>query len=89
MVPRAIFRDPFRGGDNILVMTDTYKPPKLMSDGFVTPMVPLPTNTRAACAEIMERFKDAEPWFGIEQVWNNIMSAPTGKKAPLGIKNRK
>ena len=24
IVPKAIFKDPFRGGDNILVLTDTY-----------------------------------------------------------------
>ena len=33
--PRAIFKDPFRGGDNILVLTDTYTPGG----------TPLPTNS--------------------------------------------
>jgi glutamine synthetase len=28
LIPRAIYRDPFRGGDNILVMCDAYEPPK-------------------------------------------------------------
>lgn len=55
--PQAIFPDPFRGGDNILVMCDTYTP-----DGE-----PLPTNTRYDAAKIMEKAKDHEPWFGIEQ----------------------
>jgi hypothetical protein len=27
LVPRAIFKDPFRGGENILVMADCYEPP--------------------------------------------------------------
>lgn len=54
---RAIFKDPFRGGENILVMCDTYEP-----NG-----TPLPTNTRAPAAAIMEKAKDFEPWFGIEQ----------------------
>jgi glutamine synthetase len=54
---RAIFKDPFRGGDNILVMCDTYEP-----NG-----TPLPTNTRAPANTILEKAKDQEPWFGIEQ----------------------
>lgn len=68
LVPRAIFRDPFRGGDNILVMCDTYEPPRMLPDGTMTPMKAIPTNTRAACAEVMEKAKEHEPWFGIEQV---------------------
>ena len=55
--PQAIFRDPFSGGDAILVMCDCYKP-----DG--TPIV---QNTRVACMEAMEAAKDEEPWFGCEQ----------------------
>jgi hypothetical protein len=35
LVPRAIFRDPFRGGDNILVMCDCYEPPRVKPDGTV------------------------------------------------------
>jgi glutamine synthetase len=30
-------------------------------------MTPHPTNTRAALAEVAEKFKDQDPWFGIEQ----------------------
>lgn len=55
--PRAIFRDPFRRGDNIVVLCDCYKPD----------MTPVPSNTRAPCAEAMEKVKEHVPWFGIEQ----------------------
>ena len=59
--PRAIFKDPFRGGDNILVMTDAYTPAG----------VPLPTNTRAPAADIFDKYEkagnDKDPWFGLEQ----------------------
>lgn len=68
LVPRAIFKDPFRGGNNILVMCDCYEPPRLLPDGTVTPLIAIPTNTRAAYAEVCEKVKDHEPWFGIEQV---------------------
>lgn len=66
LIPRAIFKDPFRKGDNIIVMCDTYEPPKVGSDGKLLPPKPLTTNTRFACAEAMEKAKAHVPWFGIE-----------------------
>ena len=58
LMPRAIYKDPFRGGDNILVMCDTYEPPRVKDDNSVSDPVPLPTNTRHACAAAMEKAKD-------------------------------
>jgi glutamine synthetase len=55
--PAAIFRDPFRKGQNILVMCECIYP-----DGK-----PVETNHRAHAAEIFEKVKDHHPWFGIEQ----------------------
>lgn len=55
--PRAIYRDPFRRGDNIIVIADTYTP-----DGK-----PHATNYRAKAAELSEKFKGHHTWFGIEQ----------------------
>ena len=55
--PQAVYPDPFRGGNNILVMCDCYKPD----------MTPIKNNTRKRCAELMEKTKDLVPWFGIEQ----------------------
>jgi len=55
--PVAVFKDPFRGGDNILVMTDTYTPGG----------TPLPTNTRAPAAAAFEKRPGLDPWFGLEQ----------------------
>lgn len=68
---RAIFRDPFRLGNNILVMCDTYSP---------LDSKPIPTNTRAACVEVMEKAKSQKPWFGIEQEYTLF----TTEKHPLG-----
>ncbi len=64
LVARAVYKDPFRGGDNVLVLCDTYEPPRTKPDGTVVPMKPLPTNTRCACNEAMDKAKGEEPWFG-------------------------
>ncbi|CAN6481767.1 unnamed protein product [Victoria cruziana] len=57
--PQAIFKDPFRRGNNILVMCDTYTP---QGD-------PIPTNKRHAAAKIFNHpdVLAEEPWYGIEQ----------------------
>lgn len=57
LYPVAIYKDPFRRGNNILVMCETYKYDKS----------PLGTNHRKNCAETAQKCKDEEPWFGIEQ----------------------
>merc|ERR1719502_2152940 len=69
--PRAIFKDPFRGGDNILVLTDTYTPGG----------TPLPTNTRAPAVEIFEGSDKEDPWFGLEQEYTLFN---LDKVTPLG-----
>jgi len=58
LLPQAFYPDPFRGGNHILVICDTYTPAG----------EPLPTNTRHDCAKQMEAAKESIPWFGIEQV---------------------
>jgi glutamine synthetase len=55
--PVAIFPDPFRGGDNILVLTECYN-----SDGS-----PNKFNYRHECNKLMEANKEHKPWFGLEQ----------------------
>ncbi|KAA0185156.1 Glutamine synthetase 2 cytoplasmic [Fasciolopsis buskii] len=55
--PCAMFRDPFRRGKNKLVLCETY----------TYDMKPHVTNHRRICAELMERAKEHQPWFGIEQ----------------------
>lgn len=57
IIPRALYLDPFRGGNNVLVLTDTYD-----NKGD-----PIQTNTRFAANLIMESGKKEIPWFGIEQ----------------------
>jgi len=55
--PVAIYKDPFRGGDNIIVLASTYN-----SDG-----TPNKTNYRHNAAKTMELAKEHVPWFGLEQ----------------------
>ncbi|CAL1387839.1 unnamed protein product [Linum trigynum] len=72
LYPQAIFKDPFRKGNNILVMCDTYTPAG----------EPIPTNKRAAAAKIFSH-PDVEaevPWYGIEQEYTLL----TRSKWPLG-----
>ena len=57
MKPVAIYPDPFLGGDNILVLCDTYD----MDDK------PMATNNRASAAEALQKVKDQRPMFGFEQ----------------------
>merc|ERR1711934_31997 len=68
--PCRIYKDPFRGGDNILVLCATYTPQG----------EPLPTNHRHHCNEVMEKHQAEHPWFGIEQEYTIL----TLKGWPLG-----
>mmetsp|Transcript_45681 Transcript_45681/g.76268 ORF Transcript_45681/g.76268 Transcript_45681/m.76268 type:complete len:362 (+) Transcript_45681:122-1207(+) len=68
--PRRIYRDPFRGAPHILVLCDTYTP-----DG-----TPIPSNTRADCARVMDLVKDEKIWFGLEQEYTLF----TADRVPLG-----
>jgi len=68
--PAAIFKDPFRRGNNILVLAECYN-----SDG-----TPNKTNYRYHCKKVMEEVKKHAPWFGIEQEYTlfNNDGAPYG-----------
>ena len=71
MKPRAVYKDPFRLGDHVLVMCDTYTPAGAA----------LPTNTRAPAADAFVGKEDEEPWFGLEQeytLFNLDQTTPLG-----------
>ncbi|GMH08376.1 hypothetical protein Nepgr_010216 [Nepenthes gracilis] len=73
LYPQAVFKDPFRGGNNILVICDAYTPAG----------EPIPTNKRYRAAEIFSNPKVfAEvPWYGIEQEYTLLQP---NVKWPLG-----
>jgi len=65
--PVSIYPDPFRLGDNILVLCETYHPKTKQ---------PLPTNTRHAANKLFndKRVAEEAPWFGIEQEYTMFES---------------
>ncbi|KAL0397212.1 UNVERIFIED_CONTAM: Glutamine synthetase cytosolic isozyme 2 [Sesamum calycinum] len=73
LYPQAIFPDPFRRGNHILVMCDAYTPAG----------EPIPTNKRYDAAKIFSRPEVAaeEPWYGIEQEYTLLQK---DVKWPLG-----
>jgi len=71
MKARAVFKCPFRRGENRIVLCDTYLP-----NGQ-----PHITNHRAGAVEIFDKKIEEEPWFGLEQEYF-LIDLKTGK--PLG-----
>jgi len=61
--PVAVYNDPFRRGDNVLVLCEAVLP--------VTNQ-PIPTNTRTKAKAIFDKKLELEPWFGIEQEYTLI-----------------
>ncbi|XP_076921528.1 glutamine synthetase, chloroplastic-like [Bidens hawaiensis] len=74
LYPQAIFKDPFRRGNNILVICDAYT---LQGE-------PILTNKRAKAAEIFNDPKVVSqvPWFGIEQEYT-LFEVAFGLVGPL------
>eukprot|EP00357_Protocruzia_adherens_P022374 CAMPEP_0114983884 /NCGR_PEP_ID=MMETSP0216-20121206/6956_1 /TAXON_ID=223996 /ORGANISM="Protocruzia adherens, Strain Boccale" /LENGTH=378 /DNA_ID=CAMNT_0002345933 /DNA_START=512 /DNA_END=1648 /DNA_ORIENTATION=- len=73
LYPRRIYRDPFRRGNNILVLCDTYD-----SNGeYVN------SNFRGQASDIFDKVADSKCWYGIEQEYT-LMDPNTFPKWPLG-----
>lgn len=69
LVPRRIFKDCFRGGNNVMIL----------SECFTEKMEPAIGNERAACSAAMDKYSALEPWFGIEQEYTLMQPAKIGE----------
>ena len=61
--PCAFFPDPFRGGENILVLCEAYS----WETAEFKKLIPANTNFRLAANKIFEAGKAELPWYGVEQ----------------------
>lgn len=61
--PVFYFPDPFRGGDNIMVLCETYQ----WADASFKELAPTNTNFRHFAKNIFDAAPAEKPWFGIEQ----------------------
>ena len=69
--PQSIFKCPFRGDNNILVMCDTWK---------ITGE-PLDNNYRYKAKQFFDENLESKPWFGLEQeyfLWDRDTNLPLG-----------
>jgi len=80
MRPVSYFRDPFRKGNHLLVMTETYK----WTDATCQELEPANTNFRIHAKKIMDAAADEEPWFGIEQEYTLVGTKTKFTTWPLG-----
>lgn len=78
LVPRRLFKDPFRCGNNVMVLAECVTPD----------MRPAIGNNRAACAEVMAKYDKLDPWFGIEQEYT-LMSFDNKKCEVRGASKHK
>ena len=80
MKPVAYYRDPFRKGNHVMVMTETYR----WKDGTCTELIPSNTNFRVHAKAIFDEAAHEEPWFGIEQEYSLIGTKTKFTTWPLG-----
>ena len=82
MKPVAMFRDPFRKGHHLLVLTDTYK----WKDSTCTELEPSNTNFRIHAKDIFDQPEAAneQTWFGIEQEYTLVGTFTKFTTWPLG-----
>jgi glutamine synthetase len=78
--PVAFYRDPFRQGDNIMVMCSTYQ----WKDATFTELRPSNTNFRHFATQIWDENKEEQPWYGIEQEYTMLSNSNKFSMAPLG-----
>ena len=80
MKPVAFYPDPFREGDNIIVLCETF----VWADETFTKLIPSNTNFRHFASKIFEAGDFEKPWFGIEQEYSLLETKNKFVIKPLG-----
>lgn len=80
MRPIAFYPDPFRGGNNVLVMTETFS----WADTTYKKLVPCLSNFRHFATTIWDSNKEEEPWYGIEQEYTFLENKNRFQIQPYG-----
>lgn len=80
MKPVAFYPDPFREGDNIIVLTETY----VWADDTFKTLIPANTNFRHFAKKIFDAGEFEKPWFGIEQEYSLLETKNKFVIKPLG-----
>jgi len=75
-----MFPDPFRRGDNIIVMCETF----VWADKEFKELKPANTNFRHFAKKIFDASEGEHPWFGIEQEYTLFSRVNTNSRWPLG-----
>ena len=79
--PAAVYWDPFRKGNSVLVVCETYR----YADTEFKELISTESNFSSIFAKIMEEAKEAKPWFGIEQEYTLFEHTGRNSKWPLGL----
>jgi len=80
MKPVFFFPDPFRGGDNIMVLCETF----IWKDTTYKELVPSNTNFRHFAKKIFDANTEEVPWFGIEQEYTILQENSRFSTRPYG-----
>jgi len=80
MKPVAFFRDPFRGGNHILVLTETF----IWEDKTYKKLIPANSNFRHYATDIFNANTEEKPWYGIEQEYTLLQDKSRFNVSPYG-----
>jgi glutamine synthetase len=78
--PVAYFRDPFRQGDNVIVLAEGF----VWADGKFEKLIPNNTNFRHYAKQIWDAVEHEETWYGIEQEYTLLGTLTKFTTWPLG-----
>lgn len=84
--PRAVYPDPFRAGNHVLVLCDVHTPPSVQDDGRIGDSEPHASNNRAPAAAVLAAAAGVDPSFAVEQQYTLL---DPGTRLPLGEQQKR